>query len=84
MRRDLSDTNAHCNSDSTWIIVYPGGNRKRLAVVEICSGLEYEKTDYDIASRREFFGDPDGAYEYASSLAEANGLRLEGESALLD
>ena len=72
------------NVDSTWIIVYPSGNRRRLATVEICQGMEYEKSDYDVASRREFYGDPKSAFEYAQELAAENGLILDGDTVYLD
>lgn len=74
----------HFNSDSTWVIVYPNGNRNRLAVVEICSGMEYEKTDYAVASRREFYGDPEGANTYAQELASQHNLALDGVTQYLD
>ena len=72
------------NEDSTWIIVYPCGNRRRLATVEICRGMGYEKGDYDIASRKEFYGDPKGAFEYAQELAAKYGLILDGDTTYLD
>ncbi|WP_298962288.1 hypothetical protein [uncultured Methylobacterium sp.] len=73
-------------SYSTWIIVYPRGDRSKLAVVEIVPALDYEKSDYAIASRREFFGEEDGltaeqrAAKYARELARNNGLSYEGSN----
>lgn len=61
---------------STWIIIYPCGNRNRLSTAEICEGLEYEKSDYDIASRREF-GSAEEADEYCRELAAAHGLQTD-------
>lgn len=82
--RESYDTNENCNPNSTWIIVYPNGNRKRLAIIEICDGLEYEINDYAVASRQRFLGDPDGAFEYAQSLARENGLTLDDDDRYLD
>jgi hypothetical protein len=65
---------------STWIIVYPQGDRSKLAVVEIVPALDYEKRDYAIASRKEFLGDEPGACEYARELARQNGLTYEGSN----
>jgi hypothetical protein len=65
---------------STYIIVYPRGDRSRLAVVEIVPALDYEKGDYAIASRKEFFGDNEGACKYARELARENGLSYEGSN----
>lgn len=70
------------NDASTYIIVYPRGDRGKLCVVEICWGLEHEINDYAIASRRRFFGDRDGARAYARELADKHGLRYEADDYL--
>ncbi len=62
---------------STWIIIYPRGNRSILSIAEICFGMEYEKDDYAIASRREFFDDRQGAVEYCIELAKENHLKTD-------
>ncbi len=82
--RDSCDTNENCNPNSTWIIVYPNGNRQRLAIIEICDGLEYEIGDYAVASRQRFPADPDGAFAYAQVLARENGLTLDDDDRYLD
>ncbi len=72
---------------STWIIIYPRGNKNRVSTAEICEGLEYEKSDYAIASRREFYDDRQGAWDYARDLAQTHGLTYEpdhDEPAYLD
>lgn len=76
------DEMTHFNETSTWIIVFPRGERSRLSVVEICEALHYEKADYAIASREEFYGDPRGAHEYAKQLAAENGLIYEHDGVL--
>ncbi len=74
------------DNTSDWIIVYPGGDRSRLAVVEILDALSYEKGDYAIASRQEFRGEEGGlsaeqrACAYARKLAKENGLSYEGSN----
>lgn len=64
---------------SKWHIVYPCGDRKRLSVVEICAGLEYELSDYAVASR-ESFDDPESADGYAAELAKKHGLEFRSSS----
>jgi hypothetical protein len=74
--------------NSQWIIVYSRGNSKKLAVVEISHGLEYEINDYSLASR-ERFHDTDEvsgeheAVKYARDLANRHGLEFD-HLALLD
>lgn len=63
---------------SQYIIVYPSGHRNRLAVVEICAGLEYEKSDYAIASRQEFDTE-EAAILYAKELAHEHGKKFESD-----
>jgi len=62
---------------STWIIVYSRGNRNVLAIAEICFGMEYEKDDYAIASRKEFYDDEQGAIDYCKQLARERGLSFD-------
>lgn len=61
-----------------FIICYPRGDQTKLSVAEICEGMEYEKSDYRLASRRDFH-DRDIAVKYAKELARDNGLTYEGE-----
>jgi hypothetical protein len=68
------------NDLSTWIIVYPRGDKSALKVVEITPSESHEKGDYAIASRKEFLGDEAAACEYARDLAKQNGLSYEGSN----
>lgn len=52
-------------------IVYPRGDKSRLAVVEIVDALSYELSDYSVASRQSFDTYKDAA-DYAKELAEKN------------
>jgi triphosphoribosyl-dephospho-CoA synthetase len=61
--------------ESDYHIVYPGADRTKLAVVQICWALDYELRDYDIASRRKFDTALE-AQQYARQLAKDNGLTL--------
>jgi hypothetical protein len=67
---------------SQWIIVYSRGNNKRLAVVEISRGLEYEINDYSVASRKRFHDTDEKsgereAVEYARDLAARHGIEFD-------
>lgn len=64
---------------SSYFIVFPQGNRKKLAVVEIVDSLRYEISDYAVASRKEFPDDLPGAIKYAKQLAKDNGLEYDGD-----
>ena len=65
--------------NSNYHIVYPRGDRKKLAVVEIQFNLSYELNDYDDSSRQSFH-DEGEAFSYAKDLAQKHGLELEGDS----
>lgn len=69
----------------TYHIVYPGGERDKLTVIELSIGIKYELSDYDVASRKEFF-DEDEAILYAKKLAYKNDKIYVGddEDGLLD
>ena len=56
---------------SKYHIVYPSGDKSKLAVVEICEGLEYELSDYSLASRQSFVAENE-AKAYAKFLAKNN------------
>lgn len=64
---------------SRYHIVFPGGDRTRLSVVEIVDALSYELSEYAVASRRDF---PDyaEAATYAKELAVTNNLHFEPDS----
>ncbi len=48
---------------SKWIICFPRGDQRKLAIAEICNNLEYEKNDYALASRHEYFSKDDAVYQ---------------------
>jgi hypothetical protein len=59
--------------NSLYHIIYPRGDKSQLKVVEILAALDYELSEYSVASRKSF----DNYYEavdYAKSLAKENGL----------
>lgn len=67
-----------------YMIVYPRGDRTRLAV---CQVRDYEKSEWALASRREFENTSDGereANEYMRELASEYGLSYKGQQHYLD
>lgn len=63
-----------------WMVIYPCGNRKRLDIAQV---RDYQRDEWDIASREEFIYEYD-ARDYMYELARENGLRGEGMRAYLD
>lgn len=59
--------------DRFWIVIYPDGNRKELCLAEICIALDYEVSDYDLASEQRFW-DKKEAIDYGKTLAERHNL----------
>ena len=68
---------------SKYHIVYAGRKTDELVVVEICAGLEYELSDYNVASRNSFDYEEEAA-EYANELAMKNGLKFLSKNTYLD
>lgn len=68
---------------STWIIIYPGGDRSQIGIAEIVPSLDYERSDYTLAARKEFYDDKVGAEAYARALAQQYGLTLSRHIPLL-
>ena len=71
---------------SKWIICYPKGDQRKLAVAEICEGMEYEKSDYSLASRQDYCSQED-AIDRAQELATIHKLQFippHGHSRFLD
>ena len=62
-------------------IVYPRGDRSRLAVAQV---RDYEVDEWALASRRTFGDDEEAATEYMRELAEEHGLAYEGAHHFLD
>ena len=56
-----------------FIIIFPRGDRKKLSIAEISQSMSYEKEEYLVASKNDFF-DVQEACEYAKVLALKNGL----------
>jgi hypothetical protein len=54
-----------------WHIIYPGGKKSEITVIEITDNSEYELSDYAIASRFGFDNEDD-AVIYAKQLAITN------------
>lgn len=54
---------------SRYHIIYPRGERDKLAVVEIVGALSYELNDYAVASRHDYSTYQEAA-NYAKSLAK--------------
>ncbi len=68
---------------SKWIICFPKGNRNKLALAEISEGMEYEISDYALASRHTY-PDEETAFATAKELAQENGLKFHHSEAFLD
>jgi len=63
----------------TYFIIFPGGDRSKLSVAELSNDMLYEKSEYAVASRQEFY-ENDEAVKYAKELAKENNLLYEGDS----
>jgi hypothetical protein len=58
----------------SYFIIYPGGDRSKIGIVNLSDAMRYELSDYAVASRREFSDDEGSdAREYAKHLAFENG-----------
>lgn len=64
-----------------YMVIYPGGRR---SVLDVAYVRDYEKDDWDLASRREF-EDETIAKAYAGELSEKHGIPLAWKpSGILD
>jgi hypothetical protein len=61
-----------------WMVIYPRGNRSCLDIAQV---RDYEKDEWDLASRETFIYEYD-AQEYMRELAKENGLRNAGPAFL--
>lgn len=68
---------------STWIIIYPRGDRSQIGIAEIVPALDYERADYAIAAQQDFYDDQPGAEAYARALAKRYSLTLHPDIPLL-
>lgn len=64
-----------------WMVIYPRGIRTKLSIAQV---LDYERSDWDLASQRTFGDDEEAAREYMIELAKRHGLPYEGSTAYLD
>jgi hypothetical protein len=63
----------------TYYIIYPRGDRSKISIVGLTPYLEYELSDYAVASRQSFTDDKPSAIEYAKKLAKENNLKYCGD-----
>lgn len=61
-----------------WMVIYPRGDRKRLDIAQV---RDYEKDEWDLASRETFIYEYD-ARDYMQELAAENNLRGSGPAYL--
>lgn len=64
----------------SWMVVYPRGDRSKLDIAQV---RDYEKSDWDLASRQEFDSESE-CREYMEELGQRHGLRYSGGRAYLD
>ena len=58
-----------------YYIIYPRGDKSKLSIISLSMSLDYEISDYKLASRREFY-DMEECIEYAKELAKKHNLPL--------
>ena len=63
--------------ETFFIICYPGGDESKISVAEISRGMEYEKSDYRLASRHDY-DTREEAVDNARKLAKMYGLTYIG------
>jgi hypothetical protein len=66
-------------NEEVFFIVYPSGDKSRLSVASVYSHCMYEKSDYALASRKDFYDEKE-AVEYCRKLARENNLLFDGDS----
>lgn len=64
-----------------YMVVYPKGDRTRLSVAQV---LDYEQSDWALASMQKFGYDKQACREYMIELAEKHNLDYDGKQHLLD
>lgn len=72
-------------NEEVYFVVYPGGDRTKLSLGCLSYSCLYEKDEYDLASRQDFY-DEDEAIKYGKELANMNNLDFvyESDNAYLD
>ena len=68
---------------STFHIIFPGGDRTKLTVVELSDACYYELNQYIRASRNEFLTEEE-AQKYAKELAANHSLKVQNDTTFLD
>lgn len=64
----------------SYFIVYPGGDRSKLAIINLSDYMKYELSDYAVASRHEWDDDNEQeAITYAKHLAKENNKEYIGD-----
>lgn len=67
-------------TDIPYMVVFPKGNRKKLAV---CYVRWYQEDEWALASRQRFYTEAE-AMEYARELSDEHNIPLEGDQLTLD
>ena len=63
----------------SFYIIYPGGDRSKISIVELNDAMKYELDEYALASRQDF-EDIDETITYAKGLAEEHNKSYVGAS----
>lgn len=64
---------------SKFFIIYPGGVKHKLSVLELNDSMYYERHEYAMASRKEF-DDEEEATDYARNLAHLHDKEFVDDS----
>ena len=62
-----------------YFIVYPCGDKTKLSVASLNEHTRYEKDEYAVASRKEFYDEEECA-KYARELAKEHNLQYTGDT----
>ena len=64
----------------SYFIVYPGGDRNKLSIINLSDAMRYELSDYAVASRKEWWdSEQKEAIEYAKNLAKEHNKEYIGD-----
>jgi hypothetical protein len=64
-------------NDEIYFVIFPGGDRTKIDYAGLSGYMLYEKNDYAVASRKEFYDEED-CIKYAKDLAIKNNLSYVG------
>lgn len=70
-------------NDKIFFIIYPSGDRTKISISYLTTYNYHEKSDYAVASRKDFYYE-DEAITYAKKLASDNNLLYVYEEGFLD